>query len=77
MDLVPSGFNLFLNMKNKTLESRVFADSEKMFVCVLSMQDMLYIFFFFKERLKAWVKNCDKCGNINDDYIAQQTFFCL
>ena len=31
--------------------------------------------FFFKERLRAWVKSCDKFGNMNGDYIDQQTFF--
>ena len=67
-DLATRGFNLFPNMK-KTLESCVFAD----IAGVMSMQDMLKI-VFFKEHLRAWVKSCDKFGNMNDDYIDQQTF---
>ena len=74
MDLAPSGFNLFPNMK-KTLENFVFADNEEIAVAsVISMQDMLEI-FSSKERLRAWVKNCDKFGNMNYDYTGQRTFF--
>ena len=73
MDLAPSGSNLLPNMR-KTLESYVFADNEEMIVSVMGMQDMLEI-FFFKECLRAWVKSCDKFGNMNDDYTGQQTSF--
>ena len=73
MDLAPSGSYSFPNME-KTHESYVFADNEEMVASVMSMQDMLEI-FFFKECLRAWVKSCDKFGNMNDDYIDQQTFF--
>ena len=45
-----------------------------MMASVMGMQDMLDI-FFFKECLRAWVKSCDKFGNMNDNYIDQQTFF--
>ena len=58
----------------KTLESYVFADNEEMITSVMNMQDMSEI-FFFKERLRVWVKSCDKFGNMNDDDIDQQTFF--
>ena len=50
-DLAPSGSNLLPNMK-KTLESYVFADNEEMIASLMSMQDMLEI-FFFKECLRA------------------------
>ena len=73
MDLAPSGSYSFPNME-KTHESYVSADNEEMIASVMSMQDMLQI-FFFKECLRAWVKSCDKFGNMNDDYIDQQTFF--
>ena len=73
MDLTPSGSNLLPNMK-KTLESYVFADNEEMIASLMTMQDMFEM-FFFKECLGAWVKSCDKFGNMNDDYIDQQTFF--
>ena len=72
-DLAPSGSNLLPNMR-KTLESYVFADYEEMIASVMGMQDMLEI-FFFKECMRAWVKSCDKFGNMNDDYIDKQTFF--
>ena len=42
----------------------------------MGMQDMLEI-FVFKECMRAWVKSCDKFGNMNDDYIDKQTFFDL
>ena len=58
----------------KTFESYVLANYEEMISIVISMQDMLEI-FFFKECLRAWVKSCDKFGNMNDDYIDKQTFF--
>ena len=45
-----------------------------MIASLMSMQDMLEI-FFFKECLRAWVKSCDKFGNMDDDDIVQQTFF--
>ena len=72
MDLAPSGSNLLPNMK-KMLESFVFADNEEMIARVMGMQDMLEM-FFFKEYLRAWVKSCDKFGNMNDDYIDKQAF---
>ena len=75
MDLAPSGSNLLPN-KRKTLESYVSADYEEMIASVMGLQDMLEI-FFFKECPRAWVKSCDKLGNMNDDYIDKQTFFCL
>ena len=75
MDLAPSGSYSFPNME-KTHESYVSADNEEMIASVMSMQDMLEI-FFFKECLRAWVKSCDKFGNMNDDYIDQQTFSSL
>ena len=45
-----------------------------MIASLMTMQDMLEI-FFFKVCLGAWVKSCDKFGNMKDDYIDQQTFF--
>ena len=66
MDLTPSGSNLLPNMR-KTFESYAFADNEEMIESVMGMQDMLEI-FFFKACLRAWVKSCDKFGNMNDDY---------
>ena len=62
MDLATWGFDLFSNM------SCVFADNEQMIASVMSMQDMLEI-LFFKERLRALVRSCDKFGNLNDDYV--------
>ena len=73
MDLAPSGSNLLPNVR-KTFDSYVFADNEEMIGSVMDMQDMLEI-FFFKACLRARVKSCDKFGNMNDDYIDQQTFF--
>ena len=73
MDLTPSGSNLLPNMK-KTLESYVFGDNEEMIASLMTMQDMFEM-LFFKDCLGAWVKSCDKFGNMNDDYIDQQTFF--
>ena len=73
MDLAPLGSNLLPNMK-KTLESYVFEENEGMIASVMNIQDMLEI-FFFKKCLRGWVKSCDKFGNMNDDYIDQQTFF--
>ena len=67
MDLAPIGSNLLPNMR-KALESCVHADYEEMIASVMGMQDMLEI-FYFKECLRAWVKSCDKFGNMNDDYI--------
>ena len=64
MDLAPSGSNLLPNMR-KTLGSYVFADDEEMALSVMGMQNTLEI-FLFKECLKAWVKSCDKFGNMND-----------
>ena len=58
----------------KAFDSYVFADNEEMIGSVMGMQDMLEI-FFFKACLMAWVKSCDKFGNMNDDYIDQRTFF--
>ena len=58
----------------KAFDSYVFADNEEMIGSVMGMQDMLEI-FFFKACLRAWVKNCDKFGNMNDDYIDQRAFF--
>ena len=45
-----------------------------MITSVMGMQDMLEI-FFFEECPRAWVKSCDNLGNMNDDYIDQQTCF--
>ena len=73
MDLAPSGSNLLPNVR-KTFDSYVFADNEEMIGSVMDMQDMLEI-FFFKAYVRARVKSCDKFGNMNDDYIDQQTFF--
>ena len=73
MDLAPSGSNLLPNVR-KTFDSYVFADNEEMIGSVMDMQGMLEI-FFFKACLRARVKSCDKFGNMNDDYIDQQTFF--
>ena len=73
MDLSPAGSNLLPNMR-KTFESYVFADNEEMIGSVMGMQDMLET-FLFKVCPRAWVKSCDKFGNMNDDYIDQQTFF--
>ena len=28
-------------------------------------------------KMRAWVKSCDKFGNMNDEYIDKQAFFCL
>ena len=72
-DLAPSGSNLSPNVR-KAFDSYVFADNEEMIGSVMGMQDMLEI-FFFKACLRAWVKNNDKFGNMNDDYIDQRTFF--
>ena len=69
MDLTPWGSNLLPNMI-KTFDSYVFADSEEMIGSVMVMQDMLEI-FFFKACPSAWVKSCDKFGNMIDDYINQ------
>ena len=72
------GFNTIgiqpVTQHEKTLESYVFEDNEGMIASVMNIQDMLEI-FFFKECLRGWVKSCDKFGNMNDDYIDQQTFF--
>ena len=73
MDLALSGSNL-LPIMRKTFESYVFLDNEEIIGSVMGMQDMLEI-FSFKACLMAWVKSCGKFGNMNDDYIDQQTFF--
>ena len=75
MDLAPSGSNLLSNMR-KTFDSYVFADSEEIIGSIMVMQDMVEI-FFFKACPRAWVKSCDKFGNMIEDYIDQQTFFVL
>ena len=75
MDLAPSGSNLVITQHGKkTLESYIFAENEEMIASLMTMQDMLEI-FFFKECLRAWVKSCEKFGNMNDDDIDQQIFF--
>ena len=75
MDLALSGSNLLPNMR-KTPESYVFAYYEEMIASVMGMQDMLEI-FLFKECLRAWVKSCDKFGNMNDDILTNKHFLSL
>ena len=50
MDLAPSGSNLLSDMK-QTLESYVFADNEQMIASLMTMQDMLELFFTLLQRV--------------------------
>ena len=74
MDLAPSGSNLLPNMR-KTFDSYVFAKNEEMIGSVPNGHAGMLEIFFFKACLRAKVKSYDKCGNMNGDYIDQQTVF--